>query len=205
MLKFTEFPITAKFGQIDQIHTSPHTGIDYATPLSTQIQSIGDGIVQSVVWDNKIGNTIKVNLENGYQVVYGHLQNFFVKTGEKITEEQIIATSGNTGSSTTGPHLHLTALYNGNYVDPTSLINKTNEGIFSNITNSMQDKIGDFFINLFQNFYHFVLNNSDYAIIIIIIFTLFTMFGSKKAAKGIYWTIAIYMILHIIDMVIGGQ
>ena len=48
---------------------------------------------------------------------YGHLSEFNVKVGDKVSKGQVIAKSGDTGIST-GPHLHLTVREDKIPVDP---------------------------------------------------------------------------------------
>lgn len=62
---------------------------------------------------------------NGKHVVseYGHLSSFEVKVGAKIKQGQVIAKSGNTGTSS-GPHLHITIKENKVPVDPKKYLGK---------------------------------------------------------------------------------
>ncbi len=54
------------------------------------------------------GNSIELNMGNGYYAMYAHLlrNSMKVKEGEHVKKGQIIAMTGNSGN-TTGPHLHL--------------------------------------------------------------------------------------------------
>ena len=59
------------------------------------------------------------------KTIYGHISSWTVKTGETVKAGQIIAISGNEGTSS-GPHLHLTireGAYKGKAEDPKKYIN----------------------------------------------------------------------------------
>lgn len=55
--------------------------------------------------------------ENGVQTQYAHLSEFLVKPGDAVRQGQIIAKTGGPGWST-GLHLHLGVLIDGEAVDP---------------------------------------------------------------------------------------
>ena len=86
--------------------TGHHTGIDFATPVGTDILGIADGVVANANWGKAYGTQIVQDLGDGTFVIYAHLSKTLVKPGDKIKKGQHIAESGNTGNST-GPHLHL--------------------------------------------------------------------------------------------------
>ena len=99
-----------------------HSGIDIGVPVGTPVKSITDGMVIAANGGMKgYGNGVFVDhgIINGKHVVseYGHLSEFEVNVGDKVTKGQIIATSGNSWIST-GPHLHLTIRENGIPVNP---------------------------------------------------------------------------------------
>ena len=50
-----------------------------------------------------------------------HMQRYIVSPGEYVTQGQVIGYVGETGWAT-GPHLHITILYNGVYMDPLDYI-----------------------------------------------------------------------------------
>ena len=55
-------------------------------------------------WGNRI--VIKLDDGSGRSVMYAHLGRIDVSSGDKIKVGQVIGQTGNTGSMTTGPHLH---------------------------------------------------------------------------------------------------
>ncbi len=54
---------------------------------------------------------------DGYKIVYNHLQKIFVEEGEKIIQGEIVALAGSTGL-VTGPHLHYTVYKGTMLMDP---------------------------------------------------------------------------------------
>ncbi len=105
-----------------------HSGIDIGVPVGTPVKSIADGTVIAANGGMRgYGNGVFVDhgIINGKHVVseYGHLSSFDVKVGDKVTNGQVIAKSGNTGIST-GPHLHLTIRENKEPVDPKKYLGK---------------------------------------------------------------------------------
>lgn len=116
-----QFRRTSLFGAMEEIRSGrPHSGIDYAMPKGTPIESVGDGIVQKVFdyGHANAGKMVKVKMENGETAIYGHLDKFKVHQGDHIHAGDIIGLSGNTGHST-GPHLHFAIKdSHGHFVNP---------------------------------------------------------------------------------------
>lgn len=113
--------VTSKFGMrnhpIRRIRVA-HNGVDYACPVGTPVHSVADGVVSRRGWDSKGGgNFIWIRHANGFESGYLHLSKFEVKQGERVRQGQLIARSGNTGSST-GPHLDYRLKKDGKFVDP---------------------------------------------------------------------------------------
>ena len=99
-----------------------HKGIDYKAHLNTKILAIGDGIVREITNSTKgYGKHLIIDHENGYSSLYAHVNDFNVKKGQPVRKGSVIAFVGNTGVST-GPHLHLEIMKDGENVNPTTLI-----------------------------------------------------------------------------------
>lgn len=83
-----------------------HNGIDLTAPKGTAIYAPADGVVEVVRRSNSgYGNLLKIRHAFGFATLYAHLDNFNVASGTFVHKGQLIATAGNTGSST-APHLH---------------------------------------------------------------------------------------------------
>ncbi len=95
-----------------------HEGMDFTAPIGTDVYATGDGVVDEVSSSSAgFGKKIVIDHGFGYKTVYGHLSDFKVIKGQKIKRGQLIALSGNTGTST-GPHLHYEVHKNGKVVNP---------------------------------------------------------------------------------------
>lgn len=112
--------LTSKAGyRIDPIDGKVrfHSGTDYAMPIGTELYSIFEGIVTlSEDAGGGYGQHVKIDCGNGLILHYAHLNERFVKEGDRVKQNQIIGLSGNTGRST-GPHLHLGFYYKGEILD----------------------------------------------------------------------------------------
>ena len=115
--------ITSPFGErinpITHIN-SFHTGVDIGVDEGTKIACASGGIVEEVGTNNAYGNYILVTHSENYQTYYAHCKQINVEVGTVIRQGEIIAISGNTGTYTTGPHLHFEIRYNKKPINPTS-------------------------------------------------------------------------------------
>ena len=116
--------ISSKFsnGRMHPVYhvVRPHHGVDYAAPIGTPVQSIGDGTVIAKGWDKKGGgNYVKIKHNSTYTTTYMHLSKFGkgIAQGVKVKQGQTIGYVGSTGAST-GPHLDFRLQKNGTYIDP---------------------------------------------------------------------------------------
>jgi hypothetical protein len=117
------FPISAGFGAIDSVHKTPHTGVDVAMPIGTELHAIADGVITKVdvTGTTTLGRMVRVKLEDGTDVIYGHLSRVNVKTGDHVDAGDLVGLSGNTGRST-GPHVHIQMVTDGANIDPVSYV-----------------------------------------------------------------------------------
>lgn len=99
----------------------PHFGVDYAAPAGTPIVAVGAGSVVSAGWNGGGGRAVRLRHANGYETLYMHLSRIAVRTGDRITQGQVIGNVGTTGLST-GPHLDFRVSRHGNFVNPTKVV-----------------------------------------------------------------------------------
>ncbi|MBN1962770.1 MAG: M23 family metallopeptidase [Deltaproteobacteria bacterium] len=98
-------------------YSRAHNGIDYGVPVGTKVFAVGDGKVTRTGWRSGYGKYVQIRHANGWASEYGHLSKILIKTGQKVSQKDIIALTGNTGLST-GPHLHYGLMKNGSFVNP---------------------------------------------------------------------------------------
>ena len=94
-----------------------HRGVDIAVPTGTGVLAAMDGTVTTAAYDSSYGNYVVIEDSNGYCTKYAHLDTLSVSAGQTVKHGDSIGTTGNTGSST-GSHLHIECLYNGEYYNP---------------------------------------------------------------------------------------
>lgn len=99
-----------------------HKGIDWATPVGTAVMASSAGTVAKAGWGSGYGYVVYINHADGRQTRYGHLSKVLVSAGQKVSQGQKIALSGNTGVSS-GPHVHFEILINGSQVNPLKYLN----------------------------------------------------------------------------------
>lgn len=102
-----------------------HPYVDITAPANSVVMSVLDGTVIFAGWNDEAGYTIQIQHSNNIVSIYKHNQKLLKKTGDKVSAGSSIAIVGNTGTLTTGDHLHFELWYNGEAVDPTQYINFT--------------------------------------------------------------------------------
>lgn len=94
------------FGAADKDYpTGVHPGIDLGLAFGTPVYAGEPGTVVWSGWMTGLGNTIILALQDGTQVVFGHLSQLAVKRGDQAGAGLLLGLSGNSGNST-GNHLH---------------------------------------------------------------------------------------------------
>ena len=94
-----------------------HRGVDIAVPTGTTVLAAMDGTVTTATYDSYYGNYVVIEDSKGYCTKYAHMDTLSVSAGQAVKHGDTIGTTGNTGSST-GSHLHIECLYNGEYYNP---------------------------------------------------------------------------------------
>jgi cell wall-associated NlpC family hydrolase len=94
-----------------------HKGVDIGLPQGTEIHAGQDGTVTFAGYSGDYGNVVVIENTDGLVSKYAHCNTLNVTAGQTVKAGDIIATVGNTGSST-GAHLHLEILKDGQYLNP---------------------------------------------------------------------------------------
>jgi murein DD-endopeptidase MepM/ murein hydrolase activator NlpD len=93
----------------------PHTGSDYAVGFA-DVRSVADAVVYHVGFNSGNGNYICCyipgrdwdGVKGGLYIAYLHLSSINVSEGQSVKQGERIGVSGNSGSNSAGPHLHIT-------------------------------------------------------------------------------------------------
>ena len=96
---------------------SPHTGVDIAVPEGTQVRAtMGGKVVVAGELPGGYGKTVAI-VNGNKLILMAHNSTLKVKQGDIVSPGQVVALSGNTGTST-GPHIHYEVRIGGIPVDP---------------------------------------------------------------------------------------
>jgi murein DD-endopeptidase MepM/ murein hydrolase activator NlpD len=107
-------------GVITQSFWQYHPGIDIAAGIGTQEFATAAGQVVFSGWGS-YGIYVEIDHGNGFHSIYGHMSAVLVKTGDAVTQGQLIGLMGATGRAT-GTHLHFEIRYQGVPQNPIDLL-----------------------------------------------------------------------------------
>lgn len=99
-----------------------HFGVDIATAGNQGIKAVLDGTVILSDFTTETGFTMQIQHDNNLVSVYKHNKELFKKVGDRVKAGEVIATVGNTGELTTGPHLHFELWHLGKPLNPEHFI-----------------------------------------------------------------------------------
>ncbi len=120
----SSWPLTAR-GFVTREHLGripgQHPGIDIAVAEGSYVRASGAGVVSRAGEDAVYGNFVRIHHGDGYESVYGHASELFVAAGDTVRRNEVIALSGNTGTST-APHLHFEIWRSGIPIDPRTVV-----------------------------------------------------------------------------------
>ena len=108
--------ITGRFGTLSEFRKKngmqPHSGVDFARPEGTFIPAIASGTIVLQQWSDVLGNVSVLRVMDKDKklayVGFCHLAKPGLEVGTKLKEGDIVGYVGNTGSASSGAHLHLT-------------------------------------------------------------------------------------------------
>lgn len=99
-----------------------HYAVDVTAPRGTPVKAIANGTVIFSEWAVDTGYVIIIEHTSGLLSVYKHNGSLNKNQGDVVRAGEVIASVGNTGELTTGPHLHFELWDNGTPVDPLDFI-----------------------------------------------------------------------------------
>ncbi len=112
--------VSSDFGPRDIDYGSRyHEGIDLPISNGTRVNALGNGVVTDAGYSEGGGNYVYIRYDNGYTSFYCHLESVSVSNGQRVAIGQDVALSDNTGTQTSGAHLHMGIMdSSGEYVNP---------------------------------------------------------------------------------------
>ncbi|SDR92538.1 M23 family metallopeptidase [Christiangramia echinicola] len=99
-----------------------HYAVDVVTSRNAPVKSVADGRVIFAEWTAETGYVIIIKHSYGLISAYKHNASLSKAQGEMVRAGEVVATAGNTGELTTGPHVHFELWNEGNPVDPSEYI-----------------------------------------------------------------------------------
>ncbi len=114
--------ITSRFGKRPDVglpgkDTTNHNGLDIAYGYGTPILAVQSGTVITATTSPSYGNYLVIDHGGGICTLYAHCSRLLVRVGQTVSKYDTIAEVGSTGDST-GNHLHICFIVNGQYTDP---------------------------------------------------------------------------------------
>ncbi|MCF7559587.1 M23 family metallopeptidase [Sabulilitoribacter multivorans] len=99
-----------------------HYAVDIVVAKDTPVKATADGIVVFSEWTANTGYVIIIEHSYGLISIYKHNASLTKAQGDLVKAGEVIATAGNTGELTTGPHLHFELWNDGYPINPTNFI-----------------------------------------------------------------------------------
>jgi len=101
-----------------------HNGNDYSMKENSPIFASAGGYVVFADYTINFGYTIIINHQENYITKYLHCSSLLKKDGDFVSQGELIALSGNSGTESTGPHLHFEIWKDGKPIDPSEVLIK---------------------------------------------------------------------------------
>lgn len=105
--------VSSRFNMVEH-----HFGVDVVARKNEAIKATLDGTVVFAGWTLETGYVIAIQHQRDILSVYKHNAALLKKPGNFVRAGDPIGIIGNTGSLSTGPHLHFELWYKGNPVNP---------------------------------------------------------------------------------------
>jgi murein DD-endopeptidase MepM/ murein hydrolase activator NlpD len=99
-------PITNPYGAPGPYASGHHTGVDFGAPQGTQVKAAAAGTVVASDTSPAYGTNVQIKHADGRYTFYAHLSLKAVTPGMQVNAGDLIGRVGNTGTNSSGPHLH---------------------------------------------------------------------------------------------------
>ena len=111
-------------GEISEYYDAKnkHYAVDIILAENTPIKATADGTVIFAEWTTETGYVIILEHSYGLISVYKHNASLTKSQGDLVKAGEVIATAGNSGDLSTGPHLHFELWSDGYPINPTNFI-----------------------------------------------------------------------------------
>ncbi|MBO6935356.1 MAG: VCBS repeat domain-containing M23 family metallopeptidase [Deltaproteobacteria bacterium] len=108
-LPFPNPNLSDGFGSTCCGRSNPHRGVDFAQATGTRIPAVANGTVRVKTYSSCLGHVVVLRHPDGMYSGYAHMREASpLRIGQQVTIGTTVGRVGNTGTCTTGPHLHLT-------------------------------------------------------------------------------------------------
>ncbi len=99
-----------------------HYAVDVVVAKDTPVKATADGTVIFAEWTAETGYVVIIEHSQELISAYKHNASLTKQQGDLVKAGEVIAMAGNTGSYTTGPHLHFELWSKGYPINPTNFI-----------------------------------------------------------------------------------
>jgi murein DD-endopeptidase MepM/ murein hydrolase activator NlpD len=101
-----------------------HLGIDYGVKIDSPVFAAASGIIVFSDYTLENGYVVIIQHKDNYKTFYKHCSQLLKKERDYVHMGELIALSGNTGSNTTGPHLHFELWLDDKPINPIKILMK---------------------------------------------------------------------------------
>ncbi|TVZ52657.1 M23 family metallopeptidase [Dokdonia sp. Hel_I_53] len=102
--------------------STKHFAVDIVTKKDAPVKAAADGTVIFAEWTSETGHVLIIEHSKNLITVYKHNASLSKSQGDLVQSGEVIATVGNTGELSTGPHLHFELWSNGYPINPVNFI-----------------------------------------------------------------------------------
>jgi len=99
-----------------------HLGIDYLVKNGSPVLAPADGTIIFSDYTTENGNTLIIQHKNNYLTIFKHCSALLKTARTNVSQGEVVALSGNTGTNTSGSHLHFEIWKNAKPINPKELL-----------------------------------------------------------------------------------